>query len=467
MRGTVSGEGIVAVKPDPDHDIDLKHGIFDQTHATDLHTAFGKLATTGSKRLCVFFHGGLVSQQAGLETASKLIQGYTDAGAYPFFFIWKSDLLTVIQELLHPHQHDAGYVDAANRGVAEVTSRVAAILDLEASLKSAAKVRLRAPPMDLGSLAQFAHRYDTAWAKRPGGQLPVTPQQLEHFAEWLLTKKLTADPRFRFTPARLKGDKNPLARIIERLNSGHGHGLYTTVIEELFIAMGLAKHLGSKIWGQMKDDIDASFGADPNAGGVAFLKELAEAWRQNPSLKVTLVGHSAGAIYVQRFLDAFDVHFASQPDRQVEVITLAAAVSFARMHEGLAVLKRRVSKVRLFGLSGKRESGYWEVPGIYNKSLLYIVCSLCEADPEADKPLVGMQRYWGGNRPYDLPFITEVSEFLQPAGTNRTVWARSPAGAKPGFQSNAKHHGSGPKNDGFPVEALTHQSVCYALKNGL
>jgi hypothetical protein len=115
---------------------------------------------------------------------------------------------------------------------------------------------------------------------------------------------------------------------------------------------------------------------------------------------------------VQRFLEAFDVHFASQPDRQVEVITLAAAVSFARMHEGLAVLKKRASKVRLFGLSDKREGGYWEVPGIYNKSLLYIVCSLCEADPEADKPLVGMQRYWGGYRRYHLPFITEVSEFL-------------------------------------------------------
>jgi hypothetical protein len=82
--------------------------------------------------------------------------------------------------------------------------------------------------------------------------------------------------------------------------------------------------------------------------------------------------HRAGAIYVQQFVEAFDRHFAAQPDRRVEVITLAAAVSFDRVTQGFDVYKRRVSELRLFGLSDKRERGYWEVPGIYNKSLLYI-----------------------------------------------------------------------------------------------
>jgi hypothetical protein len=92
------------------------------------------------------------------------------------------------------------------------------------------------------------------------------------------------------------------------------------------------------------------------------------------------------------------------------------------------------------------------------------VASLCEADPEADQPLLGMARYWSRKRPYDQPMLNAITNYVTCA---RTVWALSPANAKPGYQSNAKHHGSSPKKDGFPVEALTHGSVCYALKNGL
>jgi hypothetical protein len=71
---------------------------------------------------------------------------------------------------------------------------------------------------------------------------------------------------------------------------------------------------------------------------------------------VTLIGHSAGAIYLQRFVEAFDEAFTSQPKRQVEIITLAAAVSFGRMNNGLSAIERRASGVRLFGLSGSRQT---------------------------------------------------------------------------------------------------------------
>jgi len=338
---------------------------------------------------------------------------------------------------------------------------------LSPALKAAARARARGAPLDLPKLAKFAEQFDRPWSRSPGAQLSVSPKQIKAFSALLIARHPGMRRRGGFPAVKRIELEKVLGGIFQRINSGHGHGLYTTVIEELLIALKFAK-LAAGVWTRMKADIDAAFKPDPrNYGGTAFLENLAKAWTHNPALKVTLIGHSAGTIYVQRVLEAFDLHFAAQPDRRVEVITLAAAVSFARMHEGIAVLRKRASNVRLFGLSDKREGGYWEVPGIYNKSLLYIVCSLCEADPEADKPLVGMQRYWGGKRPYDLPFIREVSEFLQPTGTTRTVWAPSPANAKPGYRSNAKHHGRGRRNDGFPVEALTHKSVCCALKSGV
>jgi hypothetical protein len=458
MTEADTGSAAGAASPDPDHEIDLKGGKFEKTSEADLRAAFTQFTATGSNHLCVFFHGGLVSRDRGIQTARDLVQGYTDAGAYPFFFIWNSNLLTIIEELLHPYRSDLGFVEAANRVVVEAAKKIAAVLNFDADLRAIAKARSRAAPMDLESLARFGEPYDEAWSQNRGAQLPVSPKELTDFGEWLLDRKHEMQRRALFSRAKIRGARSPFARVIERLNSGHGHGLYTTVIEELFIALGLADMLGAPIWGQMKSDIDAAFTQEADAGGTGFLQNLGSAWKRNPNLEVTLIAHSAGAIYLQRFVEAFDDFFASQPARQVEVVTLAAAVSFERMNEGLSVLKRRVSGVRMFGLSDKRESGYWEVPGIYNKSLLYIVSSLCEGDPEADKPLVGMQRYWSRTSPYDQPYINAVTDFVRSA---RTVWSPSGKTAPPGYQSDAKRHG------GFPIEKKTDGSVRYALKKGI
>jgi hypothetical protein len=442
---------------DPDHDIDLNGGMFSQTSPTQLRAAFDKFYSTGSNHLCVFFHGGLVSRQEGVQTALDLTQPFSNAGAYPFFFIWNSDLWTQIRELLQPHENDRGFVEVANRAVITVAQKIAAVLG-DSGLAQRARVRLVVKPLDLRALERFSRNFDRAWASQSGAQLPVSPRELATFGQWLLARKPQTELRARYITTRVRGPRNPLARIFQRLNSGHGHGLYTTVIEELLIALGVADHLAGEIWGQMKKDIDAAFKPDAAAGGTVFLENLAAAWAKKSSLKLTLIGHSAGTIYLQRFLEAFDARFADNAERQVEVILLAAAISFERMHRSVSVLERRTSGIRTFGLSDKRESGYWEVPFVYNKSLLYIVSSLCEGDPEADKPLVGMRRYWSGVRPYNQLYIEDITKFVT---LDRTVWAPSPASAAPGFRSDARRHG------GLPTEKLTEASVCDALKRGL
>jgi hypothetical protein len=442
---------------DPDHEIDLVGGTFAKTTRLQLDAAFGKFLSGASNHICLFFHGGLVSRQDGLDTAHELVKGYTDAGAYPFFFIWNSDLLTTIHELLHPHEEDRAFVAAANRSVKQVAKKIAEVIG-DRALIAVSKNRKLDAPLSLRDLARYAEPFDSAWAKHRGAQLSVSPKELEDIGRWLLALKKQTQLRAWIGGGRIRGPKNPLGRIIERLNSGHGHGLYTTVIEELFIALGVADHLAGSVWGQMKKDIDAAFAPDSDAGGTAFLHGLANAWARKPALKLTLIGHSAGAIYAQRFVEAFDQYFTSNPERRLEVITLAAAVSFERMNQGLASLERRLSGIRVFGLNYRREGGYWEVRYVYNKSLLYIVSSLCEFDPEADRPLVGMRRFWTATRPYDQPYIKSVTKFITSA---RAVWAPSPSDARPGFQSDAKRHG------GMPIEELTNKSVCYALTRGV
>ncbi len=449
------------VQIDPLHDIVLNEGKFSGsagTTAGDLNDAFVNFDKSNqSGHLCVFFHGGLVSEAEGLNTASRLIENYAANGAYPFFFIWKSDLLSVVRAILEAHSDNPVFLVAANYAIQMVAHKIAGALDTDPSLKGQ-RIRTRnAVPMTLKELAVYAQHYDRAWARHGGEQLACSSSELKQFAQFLVdAEKAISVKRRLFLRKNLRDSKSPLSRIIHRFNTHHDHDLYTTVVEELFIAMGLDQCLGEKIWGKMKEFINDSFSRGAGAGGSAFLDHLCAAWKKNPGLRVTLIGHSAGAIYVQRFIEELHARLPASSTLQVEFIMLAPALTFERMNAGLPALQKRVSGLRVFGLDNKTEGSYWEVPPVYNKSLLYIVSSLCEADPNADKPLVGMQRYWNG-APYIVTEILAVTAFID---STRSVWSPANPGADAGYQSNAKMHGR------FPVEKDTNGSVCFALKDG-
>ena len=264
--------------------------------------------------------------------------------------------------------------------------------------------------------------------------------------------------RTRLRASSLRGIDNPLSRIISRLNSGHDHGLYTTIVEEILICLGVKRLIGKPIWDRMKKDIELSFSSAPEAGGAEFVRQLILLWSKNPEMRVTLIGYSAGAIYLQRFVECLDAQLARNAPQKVEIITLAAATSFERVAQGLSSLRRRVLKARTFGLNDAREGGYWEIRPVYNKSLLYIVSSLCDDDPNDDRPILGMQRYWNAKGIYNVSPIKDVIAFIS---QKNAVWAPSAKSAPGGYRSNARRHG------GFPLDDETRKSVCYALKHGL
>ncbi|GLQ98660.1 hypothetical protein GCM10007863_30800 [Dyella mobilis] len=451
-----------ASPPDCLHRIDLEGGTFKETTPKDLKHAFANLMETGSVHLCVFFHGGLVDRAQGLKTATTLMQPYADSGTYPFFFIWNSGPWDVFKEIIEGCASDPVFVAAVNQGVFTVANKMAMTVDRQYFPKKSLKpIPEGTPPMPLGELAEFAKPYDRVWSKQVGAQLSVSHQELNEFSDFLATQRASAR---KAKASNLNWKKTQRAdlllwKIIQRFNSHHDHGLYTTVFEETFMAAGLGKFT-KKIWDQMKVDVDKAFRDDPKAGGTAFIQQLKEAWAANPKLKVTLLGHSAGGIYVQRFIEALDAALGASR-QQVEVITFASAISFERTMQGLDALKRRVSALRAFALTDAAESGYWEIKGVYDKSLLYIVSSLCEGDPDEDRPLVGMRRYWSRNPPYQQPYIDPVIRFIAPIpDTTRTVWSPTGSDAKPGCRSDAKNHGD------FPIEPITERSTRYALAKG-
>ena len=254
----------------------------------------------------------------------------------------------------------------------------------------------------------------------------------------------------RFTPALGSGI---LIRVWKRLRSGHDHGLYTTLIEEIAIAIGLDVILAG-IWESMKADIDDAFRADATRyGGTAFLECLLAAW--NDDMRLTLIAHSGGAVYINRLLNAIDDRLPAKI--KADIVFIAAALSFDAFAETIDddVFRNRVHSYRFFALEDKREGGYWQVPGVYDKSLLYLLSALCERDGDADKALVGMQRYWSGKKPYKTKNITTVTNTIS---IGERVWSPTPSGAPAGYQANARRHGR------FAVEPKTNASVQHFLR---
>jgi hypothetical protein len=442
--------------PDPLHDILLEEGMFHGTTDNDLAAAFQNLEQQQSNHLCVFFHGGLVDEGSGLGSAHRLARGYGQAGAYPFFFIWHSGLLDTLKALLRKYAKSPAFIAGADHAITLVAAKIIAALDQDKSLKSLARRKPKARTLE--ALAAFSAPYDQAWTMRTSAvQLGCSSSELDQFARFLVNAEKRRGRRPpAFLPENLQGARNPLSRILHRFNTGHDHGLYTTVIEELFIALEVNKVAGG-IWNEMKVLIDDSFKDDAQAGGTAFLNHLCELWQRKPTFRVTLIGHSAGSIYVQRFLEALDARLPGSSTARVEVTLVAGAITFERMYQGLPVWPRRVSGLRVFAMDDFREGNYWEIWFVYNKSLLYIVSGLCEVHPGADKPIVGMQRYWTRDT---YKQEREIREVIETIGSTRSVWSLTPANAPPGYRSQAKRHG------GFPEEKQTNQSVCYALQSG-
>jgi hypothetical protein len=164
---------------------------------------------------------------------------------------------------------------------------------------------------------------------------------------------------------------------------------------------------------------------------------------------VTLVGHSTGAIYIGRFLEAADRVLPE--DCKFDVVFLAAACSFPFLHERLDLFRRRVANIRSFGLSDEAERAYWEFPPVMKGSLLYFVSGVLEED-EPDMPLVGMQRYFSAEGPYDRPDVREVAAYL---GPDARVWA-GVDDPRPGRRCTGPKHGSFDDQDEAMRESLAH-----------
>ena len=177
--------------------------------------------------------------------------------------------------------------------------------------------------------------------------------------------------------------------VIWRFGKRRDHGPYLTIVEEIMREF-YVRALGRGLWVAMKDAIDNAFAFEPDSGGTALVGGLCDLWRSGVTPFVTLIGHSAGAIYVSRLLT--ELHTAMPPEFRVNVVLIAPACTFDTFARSLRQAESRVANLRVFGMGDELERKDSIVPGLYPASLLYFVSGVLE--DSRDEPLVGMERYY-------------------------------------------------------------------------
>jgi Papain family cysteine protease len=155
----------------------------------------------------------------------------------------------------------------------------------------------------------------------------------------------------------------------------------------------LTRALGKALWSEMKDDAQLAFRSNAQAG-ARVLQMVGEALTRVggiPQQRLTLCGHSAGAIWVAHLLEAWHRLVPDFHVDQVVLLAPACRVSLFESHIAPHALAGRVGKVTLMQLPDEHERKD-NVARVYGKSLLYYVSNACE-EREGVTPILGMQRF--------------------------------------------------------------------------
>ena len=457
----------------------------------DIDALFEHLAVNRISQLTLYFHGGLVPEQNGLSAARQLLPKYMGAGQnHPVFFIWESGWYEVVKNNLGLIATEAIFerlaalvqdfvlskveqpATRAGRSLAGQEAEIEPVsVEEEEQLRAllAEDERFQEAVRDLvGSI-----RFDQHGGRRALEEAMALEEEVDMPPRSMLNEQVLAEmmaedehaPRTLagFSPASMvliRAAVRVFRRAINRFRSKTEHGVYCTVVEEILRELYVDKVAGW-LWNQMKDAIRQSFESNAGRAGMAlrggtyFLERLRDylAGQSHPPLKVSLVGHSAGSIYICRMLEAADTILPSSFQFN-QIIFLAPGVDFELFKQTVVDHPARFRSFRMFSMSDEFEVKDVMVPVIYPQSLLYFVSALLEGEQE--RPIVGLNRFYIPESPYTDDIARAVRDFMLAPEQPRVVWSVVKQG-DPGMISSALAHG------GFGDDPGTLESILHLL----
>ena len=481
-----------------EHVIHVKgDGVLDSTTTADIDEIVRRGLELG--QIVVHLHGGLVPESGGRATAQRLAPEYAQAGHYPVFFVYETGLLQTLGNNLHEINAEKLFRKLLKKVLKYAVGKLGgpagksvSTLSVPTEISVTREVNRASVDQEpyadfeiadeiadlsdeqqrqfLDELSQDARLQEILQEVVNGATPEASGEVVSSKGIVVLTRNsseslLSPDVLDELVvDASAKEGKGVLStarfltrvvkvlwRVVRRFRTKRDHGLHATVVEEILRELYL-DNVGRFVWERMKKDTSDTFenvGAESVRGGWYFVRRLGEALAEaDPRPTVSVVAHSLGSVFACNLID----HLAQARENPAHplpddftldrLVFLAPAVTFARFDETLRRNSSLFDHFRMFALSDEKEAGYWEIPVVYPRSLLYLVSGLAERKDDgssaSDRPLVGMQRYWDRTEVYDQTAIRHTREFLA-SDQRDAYWSVVDDG--PGRATDAVRHG--------------------------
>lgn len=475
---------------------------FDTT-AADIDKMFAFLKEKKQRRLFLYFHGGLVNANSGMQAAERIVSHAnldTTACPYPVCFVWETGLVETLMQNFDTIKK-SGFFKKLLVKIIKVAGKKLGV-DIDDNLigskgiESMSEAEIKT---ELEKEAPFEKTFENP-GKRSFSLKNVTPVNIEQdlFYENVIMPEVQASMMEEFSadfdltelakelsPDEIKlmnpditdtageGEKGFLGlgklvavavkvviAVIKRHMKKRDHGFYPTIIEELFREVYIAD-VGAWFWSGMKDKAarmwkEDAFSGDPKTwhAGSYLLKKLKEYKDEVGSLTIDLIGHSAGSIVICELLNVVNQRSPGLTFRNI--IFMAPACTCDLFDKTVLKFQSLYNRLRIYTMLDLYEQKDRLVPALYTRSLLYFISGVLET--ESDTCILGLQRHIIGNKPYDQEeILNNISKYL--ALEDRIVYAVTKADAVEGLRSGSQRHG-----DFDNAGEITLDSIFYLLK---
>ncbi len=456
-----------------------------QTLPEHIDKIFERFDNDKVDEISIYFHGGLVNEKSGTETAFKMAKHFLDAGQIPICFVWETGLMEtistnigkitdtklfnkLIKVLVKKLSEKLGFDLLEGRGTGNL------LTDEEIELELSKPV-----PFESYSNEQLATsgRGVQAIDRLPDNE-NILLQSLELEFRYLIEPdfefvRLISETRLTIDNGQQEQSRGIISsmafikhvaviafKVIKRFIKKRDHGFYPTIIEEVLRKLHIAE-LGSWVWSNMKvkssdmwnDNQDLS-GLNRFAGRY-FLEKLIDYGKEHNDVKVNLIGHSAGAIAICNLLNAtasIDKEFVYS-----KIVFMAPACRVDLFHKEVVLNKAMFQEFRMYTMYDEFEIKDNLVPYFYTRSLLYLVSGILEDEgKEYDSYILGLERHIDGQSPYNSSQeLLETHDFLYK--TKTLALSVTDSTAPKGLKTKSITHG------GFDDDDDTVESIMYFL----
>ncbi|WCP69644.1 hypothetical protein LYZ37_16630 [Vibrio tubiashii] len=416
----------------------------------DHHTTYQQLeqaiGEVSGSSVTLYFHGGLVAESRGMDSANKFIRYFGTDQSTPICIVWESGLGETLTQRFGDiaKQTIFGWIIKLATKVFNQRTNVHGMMkqndaDICRSLSDHTR-----------QLVDEQAVYDSFLVS---AQKVLEEEQDLRFQISASEAEVLDQDKALFGSARtLVKATQVVASSAVRFYKGSNHEVIPTLIEETLRAYYLDK-LGESVWSAMKLKTDQMFeqGKKTEKLGTALIDLLSR--RQistGQPIEINLVGHSAGSVAICHLLDMVAIDY---PDLTInKVVFVAPAVTAEQAVSSVVNRSALFRDFRMFTMSDEYEKKD-DVAFVYSASLLYFISGVLEG--ETDKALAGMMRFYQDNQFFDRKGVQQWKSFIEQP--DHLVQSPTPQDAQDGFKTTYTTHG------GFGTDKTTIESIKHFI----